>query len=637
MQAELDLDALEGNLRHVERLAGPGQHLIASVKANAYGTDVVTAGRALARLGVYALATGSFAEARSLRRAGIDLPVLMFGATPPGGAAAIAGEGLIPTLTGFEAAEAVSRAASRPTAVYVKIDAGLGRLGVPMDAARAFLDRVAALPNLRIEGIYTHLPFGDAAGREWAAGRLAAFDALAGELHRAGHVFALTQARASSCLLAGLADSCNAVCVGHALYGLSPYTAEGLADLSALRPVLRRLRSRLIHVGDHARGADLAIGGLYGIERAKRVGVLPVGLAHGLAGPAAGRSAWVLVHGRRARILAVSLEHTTIDLTGVGEAVPGETVTLLGPDGGDEISLDEMAGGQGVRPLEAALRVSKRAAVTGGSPETGGRAALPTRGAERPLTRLTPALVAAYEREGHVFLPRLLPQDRAEAAMAAATALFDLDRPEVIRERDGTTVRSLMNVHRFCPAIEALVRHPSIVGPVEQLLAGPVYLFQCILNLKRPFTGDVWQWHQDLPTYRYDDGVPGDRMVNVLLFLEAVSALNGPLMIIPGSHRGAARRREVDATTTSYPIRALDHETVGKLARLHGIAAPQGPPGSVIFAHTNCVHGSGPNMSPWGRAMISLTLNSLQNRHRGSRRPDWVVMDDYRPVTAVSA
>ena len=248
--------------------------------------------------------------------------------------------------------------------------------------------------------------------------------------------------------------------------------------------------------------------------------------------------------------------------------------------------------------------------------------------------RLTPEQIAAYEDDGHVFVPSLLPCERAEAALKAALPLFDLSRPEVIRESNGITVRSLMNVHRFCPDIDTLVRHPSIIGPVEQLLGSPAYIFQCILNLKRPFTGDVWQWHQDLPTYLHDDGVPGDRMVNVLVFLEEVSSLNGPLMIIPGSHRSAAHHREVDSTTTSYPIRALDHETVGTLARERGIVAPQGPPGSAIFAHTNCIHASGPNMSPWGRAVISLTLNSIKNRHTGSRRPDWVVMDDYRPVVA---
>ena len=245
--------------------------------------------------------------------------------------------------------------------------------------------------------------------------------------------------------------------------------------------------------------------------------------------------------------------------------------------------------------------------------------------------------LAAYENDGFVFAPQLISREAAEAAMAVAAGLFDLQRPEVIREKDGKTVRSLMNVHQFCPEIDRLIRHPAIVEPVEQILHSQTYIFQCVLNLKRPFSGDMWQWHQDFPTYLYDDGMPSDRLVNVLLFLEEVNEFNGPLMIVPGSHKEHAHRPDVDTTTTSYPIRALDVETVGQLTRARGIAAPKGPPGSAIFAHTNFLHGSAPNMSPWGRAMISLTLNSVENRHRGSRRPAWVVGNDFEPVVPVEA
>lgn len=246
--------------------------------------------------------------------------------------------------------------------------------------------------------------------------------------------------------------------------------------------------------------------------------------------------------------------------------------------------------------------------------------------------KLNTQQIEAYGAEGYCFVPGLLPMEMMAPLMPAAESLFDVDRPEVIREKDGVTVRSLMNVHTFCPLIDQLVRHPSLIEPVEQILGSQVYIFQCILNLKRAFTGEVWQWHQDLPTYLMDDGVPGDRLVNVLIFLEEVTEFNGPLMIIPGSHRDAPHRRDVDSSTTSFPLRTLDTETVGSLAKAGGIVAPKGPPGSVIFAHTNFVHGSGPNLSPYGRAVISLTLNALDNKHSRSQREDWIVMDDYEPV-----
>lgn len=248
---------------------------------------------------------------------------------------------------------------------------------------------------------------------------------------------------------------------------------------------------------------------------------------------------------------------------------------------------------------------------------------------------LTEEQLRSYEEDGYVFVPELLPRAPVEAVMARVPELARLERREVILEKDGATVRSLMNLHRFCPEADRLIRQRRLIEPAEQILGSRVYVFQSILNLKRAFTGDMWQWHQDFPTYLHDDGVPTDRMVNVLVFLEAVTEFNGPLMMVPGAHRAEAYRADLDTTTTSYPLRALDPARVAELIARGGIVAPKGPPGSVIFAHTNFLHGSGPNMSPWGRAMLSLTLNSVENRHRGSRRPDWVVLDDCTPVAAL--
>lgn len=245
---------------------------------------------------------------------------------------------------------------------------------------------------------------------------------------------------------------------------------------------------------------------------------------------------------------------------------------------------------------------------------------------------LTEAQVEAYRRDGFVVVPGLVAPEEAAAALARTGELAGLKRREVILEKDGRTVRSLMNAHRFDDLLGRFVRHPRLIGAARRIVESEVYIFQSIFNLKAPFTGDVWQWHQDYPTYLADDGMPSPRCVNVLVFLEEVSEFNGPLMLIPGSHAVEPEVNEVDRTTTSYPLRGASAGTVARLARERGIVAPKGPPGTAILAHTNVVHGSGPNMSPWGRAMLSLTLNSVENRHTGSRRPDWVVLDDYSPV-----
>ena len=237
-----------------------------------------------------------------------------------------------------------------------------------------------------------------------------------------------------------------------------------------------------------------------------------------------------------------------------------------------------------------------------------------------------------YSDKGYVFVPELLPVGDIRAVIAELPELCALQRPEVIFENDSQTVRSLMNVHTYSTAADKLIRNRLVIDPVKQILGSDVYVFQCVLNLKRAFTGDIWQWHQDYSTYLVGDGMPANRLVNVLIFLDEVNEFNGPLMLVPGSHRGEAIKNDVDDATTSYPIRALDNSRVASAVEVNGIVAPKGPAGSVIFANTNIIHGSASNVSPWDRVLISLTLNSVENKHHGSSRPEWVVMNNFSPV-----
>ena len=142
-----------------------------------------------------------------------------------------------------------------------------------------------------------------------------------------------------------------------------PFPGDEVADVSWLRPVLGSVKTRLIHLGHHGQGSDISIGGLYGIDRSKIVGVLPVGLAHGFARVMDEKPRWVLVGGRRARVLSVSLEHTTLDLDGVEGVTLGDEATLLGTDGGETITLKDLAEGLGGTPLETVMRLSERGEI----------------------------------------------------------------------------------------------------------------------------------------------------------------------------------------------------------------------------------------------------------------------------------
>ena len=360
--AVYDLERLRANLAAIRRCIGPEQECIAALKANAYGHGAVPVARALDGEGLVAFMTGSFDEGCLLHAEGLQTPVVMFAGALPTGISDLVSAGLVPTVVDRGSADAAAQAAppGQTVPVYVKVNAGLGRLGVPLDAAESFLDELAAMPGLEVQGFYTHLPFGDAHGRDWAEQRLAAFDAVLARLEERGRLPPVTQARASACAAAGLSDRANAVCVGHLLYGLSPFADDSLTDLSAYQPVLAEIGSRLTQVSEHPQGSDIAIGGSYGLRHGRRTGVAPIGVAQGLVRPVPGSRPQALVRGSRAPIIAVSLEHLVLDLTEVEGATVGDAVQLLGGDGDAAIGLDELAAWFGMTPLDTVMALSGR-------------------------------------------------------------------------------------------------------------------------------------------------------------------------------------------------------------------------------------------------------------------------------------
>lgn len=340
---EFDLDALVHNLGLVRKAAGEA-HIIAALKADGYGHGAATVARCLASQGVHSLATGSVADARAIRTAGIDLPLLLFGGPLPSALSGLVQEGFIPTVYDKETAEAVSSAGIRNAPIYVKVDSGLGRLGVRLDRAVEFIGWAANLPNVALAGVYTHLSFADLDGMDWSQQRLAHFDRLLEALEDAGIQVPISQAIASSALLAGLKSQANAVCPGHLLYGLSPVGPE-VASATEYRPVFSALKSLLIHVNTIGEGSQKV-----GVNR---VGVLPLGISDGFSAIRVDQKAHALYQGRRVPILGVSLEHLTIDLSAESNAAVGDEVVLLGTSGAENITLPELAAWQGLRPHQA--------------------------------------------------------------------------------------------------------------------------------------------------------------------------------------------------------------------------------------------------------------------------------------------
>lgn len=359
---EIDLDALERNYRETARRAGPEKIVIASIKGNAYGHGAVACAGRLSESGAAMLATGDIGEAIAIRDAGIRTRILVFGGFSPDAVDTLLAHDLEPTVYNEETVAAVAKMSPGATPVHVKVDCGLGRLGVGLDVAEAFILRTARTPGVRVAGVYTHVPFFDEDGRAWALARVASFEAMLDRLSAAGLEVPMTQALASSAMLCGDNDRTSAVCVGHILYGLSSMAA-GLADMSAFRPVLRAVRARLVHVARHAAGRDVMIGGHYGLANAMLTGVAPMGAHQGNRGAAPGQTAQAIVAGRRTPVMSVSLEHATLDLSALDDVGLGETVTFLGEAGDERISIEDLAAWQGRTPLETAMTFSGRLAA----------------------------------------------------------------------------------------------------------------------------------------------------------------------------------------------------------------------------------------------------------------------------------
>jgi alanine racemase len=345
---EIDLDAIRSNLRTIRRMAG-GRRVIGVIKADAYGHGASPIAPTLVNEGVDYLAAGSIDDAVNVRGAGVAAPILVLGSLAPDAAAEVVRHRLIASIDDTPAADALESAASAPQPVWIKVDCGFGRYGVALPEAEAFIHAIAERPRLKLEGIYTHLPFSDAAGRAWAVRQTAAFRDLLAALERAAIRFPVVQATASPGLLCGFGDDA-AVATGHLLYGLNPLRPDGGAhvDVSAFRPALRRIVTRLVH-RTHRLHGDAAAN--YLRQSAAPLGIVPIGLTHGYR-PAVG-DAFMIVRGAIAPVLRVTLEATILDLAEVPNSEVGEPVTVLGHDGDREISPPTLADWQssGVLPM----------------------------------------------------------------------------------------------------------------------------------------------------------------------------------------------------------------------------------------------------------------------------------------------
>lgn len=239
-----------------------------------------------------------------------------------------------------------------------------------------------------------------------------------------------------------------------------------------------------------------------------------------------------------------------------------------------------------------------------------------------------------FHSEGYFFLPEVFTPEEVALMRTEAIAIFEQARPEIWREKSGAP-RTAFAAHTYNDAFKVLAAHPRLIEPVEQVFGEKLYMHQFKINAKAAFDGEVWQWHQDFGTWHRDDGMPEPRAMNIAVFLDEVTHINGPLMLVPKSHKHGTLAAGHDISTTSYPLWTLDNATVTRLVDEGGIVTPIGKPGGVLMFHGNLVHGSAGNITPYPRKIVYLTLNAVSNYIRKPTRPEWIAHRDFTPIEPV--
>lgn len=357
----VDLGAYAANLGVARRLAGPGPRIIAVIKANAYGHGLVRMARAARAAGADMLAVAMAHEGVSLRGAGVDAPILVLVQPDAEGIAAAAAHGLEVMISDAGAAEALgeaARRAGRVAAVHCKIDTGMGRQGFAVETADAEIQRVTRIPHLDVVGVATHFPNAEAPDDPFTQNQIRAFQQAIRALEIRGVPFE-TRHAANSAALVNYHDSLfDAVRVGLMTYGVWPSMGTPVPGL--LWPVLR-WEARIAQVRELPRGATVGYGSTYTTPAPMRAAVIPVGYADGYRIQLSNR-ADVLVHGRRCPVRGrVSMDQIVVDTTHVpGRPRPGDTATLIGEDGAERITVEELAGRAGTIPYDILTGIGRR-------------------------------------------------------------------------------------------------------------------------------------------------------------------------------------------------------------------------------------------------------------------------------------
>lgn len=349
--AEINLDAIRSNMDHMKSNIASETQMIAVVKTDGYGHGAVPIARELEPLDyMYGFAVATAEEALSLRQSGITKPVLILGYTFPYSYEQLIQEDVRMAVFRHDTLQQLSQAVEhlaqkgiyKKARVHIKVDTGMSRIGVRPDKdGLLFVEQAFQSSGVEVEGIFTHFARADEENKEYAKEQLKLFcEFLRAVKEKTGREIPVKHCSNSAGIIELPEANMDAVRAGITLYGLWP-SKQVRRDIVALTPALS-LYSHIVYIKEIQAGTPVSYGGTYVAEHKMRIATIPVGYGDGYARGLSGKGS-VLLHGKRAPILGrVCMDQFMVDISEIPEAREGDKVTLIGEDGREQITMEEL-------------------------------------------------------------------------------------------------------------------------------------------------------------------------------------------------------------------------------------------------------------------------------------------------------
>lgn len=358
---EISLDALRHNLRAFRSNLPETMKILAVVKADAYGHGAVQVARECVAEGAAYLAVAFMDEALELRRGGITAPVLVLGYTPAEAVPLAVQYDITLTVYSLDVLDALAERTKEepPVRIHIKVDSGMGRLGLHREEeAIAFVERALSLPGVQVEGVFTHYACADEADKGYTLNQYRKFDRVISHFRRKGIEFPYIHAGNTATAIDSPEISYNMVRLGIGMYGLYP-SEEVMRQRVELRPVMS-LKTRVVMLKAMEEGAGVSYGALYHTSQGEQLATLAVGYADGFSRMLTGK-AEALVRGKRAPVVGrICMDQCMISLQEVNGVQLGDEVVMFGEQDGRTLPVEELAEKLGTVNYEVVCMISHR-------------------------------------------------------------------------------------------------------------------------------------------------------------------------------------------------------------------------------------------------------------------------------------